>query len=146
LRPGDVLRCEPPAAAPVDLPSSFAAAPAPVELRVVGGPQADALDEPSMARLTGEEFMVSKDADRAGVRLEGPLLRHRASAEILSDGMPSGSIQVPPDGAPILMTAEAPTTGGYVKPLVILSADLPRLGQLVPGETRVRFRWAGGGK
>ena len=53
--------------------------------------------------------------------------------------MPPGSIQVPPDGAPIVMAAEGPTTGGYVKPLVIVSADLPKLGQLVPGETRVRF-------
>ena len=50
-----------------------------------------------------------------------------------------GSIQVPPDGLPILMLVDAPTTGGYPKIATVLGADLPRLAQLVPGEGEVRF-------
>jgi antagonist of KipI len=111
-----------------------------VELRVVPGPQREALEPDSIAEMLGGEFAVGTDSDRAGVRLTGPRLRHRAPAEILSDGMPIGSVQVPPDGQPIVMATEGPTTGGYVKPFVVLSSDLPKLGQLVPGQSRVRFR------
>jgi KipI family sensor histidine kinase inhibitor len=138
LRAGDLLR------GGRAIGSASNASPIPdasdlVRLQVTPGPQEQALDDASMRMILTEEFVVSTEADRAGLRLEGPRLRHRGSAEILSDGMPPGSIQVPPDGAPIVMAAEGPTTGGYVKPLVIVSADLPKLGQLVPGETRVRF-------
>jgi antagonist of KipI len=89
--------------------------------------------------MFGAVYSVAAESDRAGVRLRGPRLRHQARAEILSDGMPAGAVQVPPDGQPIVMAAEGPTTGGYVKPLVVVSGDLAKLGQLVPGHSRVRF-------
>ena len=145
LRAGDVLRVGGGRAS--ELPRESAARchhetadDAVVELRVVPGPQADCLEPESLADWLGAECQVAAEADRAGVRLRGPRLRHRGRADVLSDGMPMGSIQVPPDGQPIVMAAEGPTTGGYVKPLVVLSADLPKLGQLVPGASRVRFR------
>ncbi len=74
-----------------------------------------------------------------GCRLEGEPLRHHGPAEILSDGIVPGSIQVPPDGRPIVMMADAPTTGGYPKIANVVTADLPLLAQLVPGEGTVRF-------
>ncbi|HUL76681.1 MAG TPA: allophanate hydrolase, partial [Vicinamibacteria bacterium] len=64
------------------------------------------------------------------------------SAEIVSDGMVPGSIQVPPDGMPIVMGCDGPTTGGYPKIGTVVTADLPLLAQLVPGEGEVRFEAA----
>jgi allophanate hydrolase len=71
-------------------------------------------------------------------------LRHLASSEIVSDGMVPGSIQVPPDGRPIVMLADGPTTGGYPKIATVISADLPLLAQLLPGAARLRFALAAG--
>jgi allophanate hydrolase subunit 2 len=53
--------------------------------------------------------------------------------------MVPGSVQVPPDGRPIVMMADGPTTGGYPKIATVVTSDLPRLAQLVPGEGEVRF-------
>jgi KipI family sensor histidine kinase inhibitor len=108
-------------------------------VRVVPGPQEDALDPGSRRALFEEPWRVGVDSDRVGCRLDGPALRHRGRAEILSDGMVPGSIQVPPDGRPIVMLADGPTSGGYPKPGTVVSADLPLLAQLVPGEGVVRF-------
>jgi allophanate hydrolase subunit 2 len=82
---------------------------------------------------------VGATSDRVGCRLEGEPLRHAGPAEILSDGMVPGSIQVPPDGRPIVMLADSPTTGGYPKIAAVVTADLPPIAQLVPGEGEVRF-------
>ncbi len=108
-------------------------------VRVVLGPQADHFDEEELARLLSTPWRVGATSDRVGCRLEGEPLRHRGPAEILSDGMVPGSIQVPPDGRPIVMAADGPTTGGYPKIATVVTADLPLLGQLVPGEGEVRF-------
>ena len=67
-------------------------------------------------------------------------LTHAGPNEIVSDGMVPGVIQVPPDGRPIVMLADGPTTGGYPKIATVVRADLCRLAQLVPGASCVRFR------
>ena len=108
-------------------------------VRVVLGPQADHFDAETIARFLASPWRVSPTSDRVGCRLEGEPLRHAGPAEILSDGMVPGSIQVPPDGRPIVMTADGPTTGGYPKIATVLTTDLPLLAQLVPGEGDVRF-------
>jgi biotin-dependent carboxylase-like uncharacterized protein len=108
-------------------------------VRVVLGPQADHFDRETTARFLSSPWRLGSTSDRVGCRLEGEPLRHRGSAEILSDGMVAGSIQVPPDGLPIVMAADGPTTGGYPKIATVLTADLPLLAQLVPGEGEVRF-------
>ena len=97
---------------------------------------------PMRMRLAGD-----RDRAQIGPSLDiaGPLLRSerievgRRPAELLSDGMVPGSIQVPPDGRPIVMLADGPTTGGYPKIATVLTSDLPLLAQLVPGEGEVRF-------
>ena len=111
-------------------------------VRVVPGPQADHFDAGALARLFTDPWRVGAASDRVGVRLEGAPLRHLGSAEIVSDGMVPGSIQVPPDGMPIVMGCDGPTTGGYPKIGTVVTADLPLLAQLVPGEGEVRFEAA----
>ncbi len=107
--------------------------------RVVMGPQADHFDPETVARFLSTAWRIGSTADRVGCRLEGEPLRHAGLPEILSDGMVPGSIQVPPDGLPIVMAADGPTTGGYPKIATVVTADLPLLAQLVPGEGTVRF-------
>jgi KipI family sensor histidine kinase inhibitor len=111
----------------------------PATVRVVLGPQEDQIEPESEARFLATAWRVGPTSDRVGCRLDGPALRHSGSSEVLSDGMVPGSIQVPPDGQPIVMMADGPTTGGYPKIATVVAADLPRLAQLVPGEGEIRF-------
>jgi allophanate hydrolase subunit 2 len=108
-------------------------------VRVVLGPQAGHLSPESVERFLSSSWRVGASSDRVGCRLDGEPLRHAAPPEILSDGMVPGSIQVPPDGRPIVMLNDGPTTGGYPKLATVATADLPLLAQLVPGEGQVRF-------
>jgi len=141
LAAGDRLGVRPAAgegrAVPSDMPTQGDVTSASV--RVVLGPQADHFDAGTVARFLASPWRVSSTSDRVGCRLEGEPLRHAGPAEILSDGMVPGSVQVPPDGRPIVVTADGPTTGGYPKIATVLTADLPLLAQLVPGEGELRF-------
>jgi biotin-dependent carboxylase-like uncharacterized protein len=110
-----------------------------VTLRVVLGPQADYFAGSTVERFLDSRFRLGATSDRVGCRLEGEPVRHQGPAEILSDGMLPGSVQVPPDGQPIVMLQDGPTTGGYPKIATVITADLPLLAQLVPGEGEVRF-------
>ncbi len=111
--------------------------PAPAEnqpIRVVLGPQQKYFRKEAFATLLNAEFRVSKDADRMGVRLDGPLLQHRRGWDIVSDAIATGSIQVPGSGQPIVLLADHQTTGGYPKIATVISADLPVLGRSRPGD------------
>jgi allophanate hydrolase len=103
-------------------------------IRVVLGPQHKYFREESLAALLDAEFRVSKDADRMGMRLDGPLLRHRRGWDIVSDAIATGSIQVPGSGQPIVLLADHQTTGGYPKIATVISADLPAVGRRRPGD------------
>jgi KipI family sensor histidine kinase inhibitor len=107
-------------------------------IRVVLGPQAAALTTEAQAAWLSRPYQVTPQGDRSGVRLRGPTLRHRGRAEILSDGLLPGAVQVPAEGQPIVILADGPTTGGYPKIATVITADLGRLAQAVPG-TRLRF-------
>jgi KipI family sensor histidine kinase inhibitor len=113
---------------------------APPTIRVVLGPQDAAVERSSIAAFLDASWTVGLDSDRIGCRLDGPRLAHGGPAEIVSDGMVPGCIQVPPDGRPIVMMADCPTTGGYPKIAAVVPADLPRLAQVLPGGGDVRFR------
>ena len=110
----------------------------PEHLRVVVGPQETHFTEEALEALVTGAFRVSKQADRMGLRLDGPRLDHRCSYNIVSDGVVTGSIQVPGSGQPILLLADHQTTGGYPKIATVISADLPAAGRLKPGGP-VRF-------
>ena len=109
-------------------------------LRVMYGPQQEHFDADSIARFVAADFEVSTQIDRMGVRLQGVALKHLTpqSADIVSDGVTPGAIQVPGNGQPIILLADCQTVGGYPKIATVISADLPRLAQLQPGQ-RLRF-------
>jgi biotin-dependent carboxylase-like uncharacterized protein len=113
--------------------------PEPV-LRTVRGPRDDVFTSEALRSLIGVAWTVTSDSDRTGVRLDGPVLERRRKVELASEGMVEGSLQVPPDGHPILFLANHPTTGGYPVIAVVVGADLPLAAQARPG-TRVRFRF-----
>jgi allophanate hydrolase len=109
-------------------------------LRVMPGPQADHFTAAAFETLYGSSYRVGRAADRMGLRLEGPLLQHDPAhgADIASDAVTPGAIQVPGDGQPIVLLADGQTVGGYAKIATVISADLPRLGRLLPGD-ELRF-------
>ena len=109
------------------------------ELRIVFGPQQDYFTDDAVAMLTAGEYRVSSEIDRAGYRLDGPRLPHRAQAELLSDGLLPGAIQVPSGGQPIVIMPDGPTTGGYPKIGAVLRPDLRRLAQ-ARSDQPIRFR------
>lgn len=108
-------------------------------LRVVLGPQADYFTPDAIAAFLGSPYVVTREADRMGLRLEGPRLAHSKGYNIISDGIAPGSVQVPGSGQPIVLLADRQTTGGYPKIATVISADLADLGRLLPG-TAVRFK------
>jgi biotin-dependent carboxylase-like uncharacterized protein len=107
-------------------------------IRVVLGPQQDYFSKAAVTALLSAEFRVSKDADRMGMRIDGPLLHHRRGWDITSDAIATGAIQVPGSGQPILLLADHQTTGGYPKIATVISADLPVIGRRRPGDA-LRF-------
>ena len=104
------------------------------------GPQTKHFTDESIETFLSSEYSVSLTSDRMGYRLEGPALIYRNKTELISEGMTSGAIQVPPSGQPIVMMADCPTTGGYPKIGTVASADLPLLAQCIPIKSRIRFR------
>ncbi len=107
-------------------------------VRVVLGPQDDFFAPDSIAAFFAEAYTCSREADRMGIRLEGPALQHVKGHDIVSDGIVTGAIQVPGNGRPILLLADHQTTGGYPKLGTVISADIPRLGRMRPGD-EIRF-------
>ncbi|MBM3649162.1 MAG: biotin-dependent carboxyltransferase [Alphaproteobacteria bacterium] len=108
-------------------------------IRVVWGPQDDYFSDKGRRTFAGSDYRVSKEADRMGIRFEGPTIEHSKGADIISDGIGPGAIQVPGAGLPIVLLADRQTVGGYSKIATVASADLPRLGRLLPGQV-VRFQ------
>lgn len=109
-------------------------------LPVVPGPQFDWFQRDTRERLATVEYRVREQSNRMGIRLEGDFLARGRPGQLLTEGAPVGSIQVPDDGQPIILFVEHGTTGGYPKIAVVGAADLHRLGQLRPRDP-VRFRW-----
>jgi biotin-dependent carboxylase-like uncharacterized protein len=123
----------------VDVAPGFAPEDEPV-LRLAAGPRDDWFE--TLAPLTSVPYEVTPQSNRVGVRLDGPALVRRRQGELPSEGMVTGSVQVPPNGLPIIFLADHPTTGGYPVAAVLVADDISRAAQLRPGQ-RVRFRFAG---
>ena len=107
-------------------------------LRIVAGPQHDALNGRLLRYLTESEFVISRTSDRTGYRLEGPEIEVSGLGQILSEPACEGAIQVTDAGTPIILMADGPTIGGYTKIAVVTGDDLPILAQKTPGE-KLRF-------
>lgn len=104
-------------------------------IRVVAGAHFSQLDAGSQRTLFAAEFRISADSNRVGYRLEGPKLALQEPLELISCGVVPGTVQLPPGGAPIVLMAEAPTTGGYPRIAHVLAVDQPRLAQRRPGDS-----------
>jgi biotin-dependent carboxylase-like uncharacterized protein len=108
-------------------------------IRVLLGPQDDYFSAEAIAAFFDNTYSVSQQADRMGYRLSGPAIPHRDGFNIVSDGIVTGSVQIPGSGEPIVLMADRQTTGGYPKIGTIITADLGRFAQNRPGEP-VRFK------
>jgi biotin-dependent carboxylase-like uncharacterized protein len=104
-------------------------------IRAVPGPQDDCFTEESIEKFFNSVYEVTNEADRMGYRLSGPVLEHKAGADIISDGINLGSVQIPGHGMPIVMMADRQTTGGYTKIATVISTDIAVMAQLKPGNT-----------
>ncbi|WP_260855895.1 biotin-dependent carboxyltransferase family protein [Curtobacterium sp. 9128] len=115
----------------------------PVVLTVTPGPRDDWFTPAWRSTLAGQDHHVSPDSDRVGVRTTAaaPLVR-AVTRELPSEGVETGSLQVPPAGFPVLFLADHPVTGGYPVVAVLTPGSVDRAAQLRPGDT-VRFRVRG---
>jgi antagonist of KipI len=106
-------------------------------VRMVRGPQWELFNPEAQQRFLGERFTVDAHSDRMGLRLNaaGRGLLGEPLRDIVSEGVAAGSVQVPPDGQPIVLLAERQTVGGYPKIATVASVDLPLLAQLRAGDT-----------
>ena len=107
-------------------------------LRVTPGPQADWFPESSLRTFYAENYRISEQSNRMGVRLEGAAISQDHDKRMITEGVSLGAVQVPPQGAPIILFVEQQTTGGYPKVANVISADLHRIGQLRPRD-EIRF-------
>ena len=108
-------------------------------VRIMKGRQFDLFDAQSQERVFNSQFTVGAHSDRMGYRLEGTPLALSKAEELISEPVAFGSIQVPPDGNPIVLMADRQTTGGYPKIGQVASIDLPLISQLNPGD-KIRFK------
>jgi antagonist of KipI len=110
----------------------------PATLRLIPGPQWPSLTDESRQSLLAASYNVAPNSDRMGIRMLGPRLALEQPLEMVSSGVVTGTLQLPPDGSLILLMADRQTTGGYPRLGEVASVDLPKAAQLRPGET-LRF-------
>jgi len=102
-------------------------------IRVVMGPQDDEFGEDAIKLFLDSEWKISATSDRMGYRLEGPIIKHLHGHNIVSDGTVDGSIQVPGNGAPIVLMPDRGTSGGYPKIATVITSDFGRFAQIPAG-------------
>lgn len=109
-----------------------------VTVRVVLGPHQDAFTDEAIKTFLSSNYEITPQSDRMGFRLKGPELTHKTTADIISEAIPLGGIQVPANGQPIILMADRQTTGGYTRIATVISTDISLLAQAAPGAV-VRF-------
>ena len=105
------------------------------ELRLMLGPQDYWFKQEAIEALLETPYKVSPQTSRMGMRLQGAALPHKGPADIISDAMMRGVLQVPADGQPIIAMADHGTMGGYTKIGCVIAADINALGRIRPGDT-----------
>jgi len=122
-----------------DLPRAIALPPTePGRVRFVPGPHWGAFTDAAQQAFCDTPYAVTQDSDRMGLRLAGTPLALREPLELVSEATVFGTVQVPPDGRPIVLMADRQSAGGYPKIGYVASADLPVLAQALPGDV-LRF-------
>lgn len=109
-------------------------------IHIIEGPQIEHFSNEAKQKLVNEVFEISEKSDRMGFRLQGENIAPMESADIISEPVALGSIQVPNDGNPIILLNDKQTVGGYTKIATVCAADLPILAQKKPNET-IKFEW-----
>lgn len=149
LKAGDILRptddSDPPipvTGLSLDLPALRLPVDGTVELRALPSTEHDQFDDASRTAFWSEPYLVTRQSDRQGYRLEGPTLTRTKNGELRSHGIVPGIVQVPGGGQPIIQLADSATMGGYPKIAAVIEADLWRIAQACPG-TALRFRRVG---
>ena len=104
-------------------------------LRFIPGPQWSDFTDEAQSHFTESDYRIHARSDRMGYRLEGPMLSLRAPLEMISEATNFGTVQIPPDGQPIVLMADRQGAGGYPKIAYVITADLPALAQAMPGES-----------
>lgn len=104
------------------------------KIRVTRGRQYNLFEPLYVDAFFKESFTVSPNSDRMGYRLNNTLPPPMIQEELISEAVSFGSIQVPPDGKPIVLTADRQTTGGYPKIAQISTCDFSLIGQAKPGD------------
>ena len=104
-----------------------------INLRVCLGPHLQAFPDSSIKTFLSSKYEITPQSDRMGYRLKGPKLEHQTSADIISEAIPLGGIQVPANGEPIILMADRQTTGGYTRIATVISCDISLLAQALPG-------------
>lgn len=110
-----------------------------IEVRVILGQQYEEFTKEGIKTFFNREYTVTPESDRMGIRVTGEKIEHIKGADILSDGITFGAIQVPGNGQPIIMMADRQTIGGYTKIGNVITVDLPKLAQALPG-SKIKFR------
>ncbi len=108
-------------------------------IRVLKGTNYNFFSNQGINHFFNSEFTVTKLTDRMGMRIKGPKIQNIRENNIRSEGIVKGTIQVPPDGDPIIMLSDHGTIGGYPKIAVVISADYDKLVQLAPN-TKIKFK------
>lgn len=140
LKTGDVLRIGEVQGPPNSLPGGHVPTLSNhVVLRASAAPEWDALSDAGKRYLFTTPFYATTATDRMGTRLKGDQITLDTPVKMTSSPLLPGSLQVPPDGQPILALADGHCTGGYARALQIIQADLWLLGQIAPGAA-VSFR------
>lgn len=109
------------------------AAANPVSIRVMPGRQFECFTTDSRERLFSQPFLITTQSDRMGYRLSGTVLKLTEHLELISEAVALGTVQVPPDGNPIILLADRQTAGGYPKIAQVATVDIPRIAQVKPG-------------
>ena len=109
-------------------------------IELLTGPQKERFTKEGYQTFLNSEYTLSSSFDRMGYRLEGNPIAHSAGADLVSEGMTMGSIQIPANGQPIVMMADSPTTGGYPKIASVVKTSLPLLAQCESGVSKIRFK------
>lgn len=110
-----------------------------IMIHVIEGPQEEYFTDKGIKSFYENEWIISAQSDRMGYRMEGGVIEAKNGTDIVSDGIANGSIQIPPNGKPIILLADRQTTGGYAKIATVCSFDLPKLAQAKAGD-RVSFK------
>ncbi len=103
-------------------------------VHVILGPQEAAFTQEAVETLLGSPYRVSPQSNRIGCHLEGPFLQHKIGADILSECVPEGAIQVPSSGNPLILLAGRRGIGGYTKIATVAGVDIPKVAQSRPGD------------